>query len=121
MKPINDVDEYIALAPKEMQARFQELRACIVAAAPNAQESMSYGMPYYRYKRHLIYFALCKKHIGLYALTSPVLEEHKSELEGCVTPKGTVQLSLDKELPTALIESLVTAQVIKNDETEKGK
>ena len=60
MKPVKDVDEYIALAPKEVQAKLKELRATIMAAAPNAQERISYGMPYYYYKGRLVYFGLSK-------------------------------------------------------------
>jgi len=56
MKPIRNVDEYIALAPKEMQGKLKELRATIKAAAPRAQERISYGMPYYEYKGRLVYF-----------------------------------------------------------------
>jgi uncharacterized protein YdhG (YjbR/CyaY superfamily) len=78
-------------------------------------------MPTYEYKGRLIYFAIWKKHIGLYALTAPVLEEHKSDLEGYVTVKGTVQLPLDENLPIALIKKLVIAQAKKNDEAEKKK
>jgi uncharacterized protein YdhG (YjbR/CyaY superfamily) len=121
MKTVSDVDEYIALAPKEVQARLTELRATILAAAPNAQERISYGMPYYHYKGPLIYFQLWKRHIGLYALAPPVLDEHQSELRDYVTTKGTVRLPLDEELPIALIEGLVKAQVRKNDEAPKKK
>ena len=81
MKPVKDVDEYIALAPKEVQAKLKKLRATIMAAAPNAQERISYGMPYYYYKGRLVYFQLWPKHIGIYALAKPVLEEYQSELE----------------------------------------
>jgi uncharacterized protein YdhG (YjbR/CyaY superfamily) len=50
MKPVNNVDDYIAQAPEEVRARLQELRATIKAAARGAQERISYGMPYYEYK-----------------------------------------------------------------------
>ena len=56
MNTVNTVDEYIAQAPKEVQVKLQELRATIKAAAPLAQERMSYGMPYYEYKGRLVYF-----------------------------------------------------------------
>jgi uncharacterized protein YdhG (YjbR/CyaY superfamily) len=117
MKPTT-VDEYIAQAPQEAQSRLQELRATVKAAAPDAQERMSYGMPTYDYKGRLIYFALWKNHIGLYALTTPVLEAYKSELGDRVTPKGTVQLPLNEDLPTPLIEKLVKAQVKENERAE---
>jgi uncharacterized protein YdhG (YjbR/CyaY superfamily) len=121
MERVKDVDDYIANAPKEVQGRLKELRATIIAAAPNAQERISYGMPFYEYKGRLVYFQLWKKHIGIYALATPVLEEHKSELKGYVTAKGTVRLPLDEELPIALIKKLITAQVKEKDEAETKK
>ncbi len=121
MKHPANVDEYIKLAPKEIQARLEELRATIIAAAPHARERISYGMPHYEYKGQLIYFALWKKHIGLYALTTPVLEAHQNELKGYVTAKGTVQLPLDEELPTALITKLVQAQARQNDQAQSNE
>lgn len=117
MNPANNVDDYIAQAPKEVQARLQELRATIKAAAPGAQERMSYGMPYYEYKGRLVYFQLWKKHIGLYAL-SPDVEEYKSELQGYVNTKGTIRFPLNEKLPLPLIEKLVKARMRKNDEAD---
>src|SRR3954454_20435743 len=101
MKRVKDVDEYIALAPIEEQARLIKLRDIVKAAIPGVQERISYGMPYYEYKGRLVYFQLWKRHIGLYGLSTPVLEQHASELKGYVTPKGTVRLPLDEELPTS--------------------
>ena len=118
MKPTN-VDDYIAQAPEELQERLQRLRSTIVAAAPGAEERISYGMPYYKYKGRLVYFQLWPKHIGIYALAKPVLEQYKSELEGYVMNKGSVRFPLDEELPIALIERLVEARVKRNDEDEK--
>jgi uncharacterized protein YdhG (YjbR/CyaY superfamily) len=118
MKPAKDVDEYIAQAPKEAQERLQALRATILAAAPGATERISYGMPTYEYKGRLVYFALWKKHVGVYALTTPVLEAHKSELAGYVTSKGTIQLPLNETVLLELIERLVRAQVKENDKAD---
>ena len=117
MKPVKNVDEYIAQAPKEVQDKLQELRAVIRTTAPGAEERISYGMPYYDYKGRLVYFQLWKKHIGLYVPT-PVVEEHKSELKGYETTKATVRFPLDEKLPLALIEKLVQARVRKNDEAD---
>jgi uncharacterized protein YdhG (YjbR/CyaY superfamily) len=117
MKPVKNVDEYIAQAPKEVQDKLQELRAVIRTTAPGAEERISYGMPYYDYKGRLVYFQLWKKHIGFYVPT-PVVEEHQSELKGYETTKATVRFPLDEQLPLALIEKLVQARVRKNDEAD---
>jgi uncharacterized protein YdhG (YjbR/CyaY superfamily) len=121
MKLVKDVDEYIAGAPKDTQARLKAVRSAIRSAAPKAEERISYGMPYYHYKGRLVYFQLWKKHIGLYAIGAPILKEHKSELKDRVANKGTVRFPLDEKLPIALIKKLVKAQVKMKDEAAKKK
>ena len=115
MSPVKTVDEYIAQAPKELQEKLQELRAVIRAAAPGAEERISYGMPYYEYKGRLVYFQLWKKHIGFY-IPTPVVEEHKSELLGYETTNATIRIPLNEKLPLDLIKKLVEARKKKNDE-----
>ncbi len=116
-KAPKDVDEYIAGAPKEAQAKLKELRAAIREAAPAATERISYGMPYYDYKGRLVYFGLAKTHIGVY-IPTPVLEEHKSELRDFKTTQATLRIPLDKNLPVELIKKLVKARMKKNEKRE---
>lgn len=116
MEKPKDVDAYIASTPKEVQSKLRELRAAIKEAAPTARERIGYGMPYYDYKGRLAWFGLAKAHIGLY-IRPPVIEEHKSELEGYETTKSTVRFPLDKKLPIALIKKLVKARMKKNEAT----
>ncbi len=118
MKRVKDVDEYIKNAPKEVQDKLKELRKAIKEAAPDAEEKISYSMPYYGYKGRLAYFANAKNHIGLYVMP-PVIEDHKQELKGYETAKATVQFPLDEKLPIALIKTLIKAGVKKNDEKKK--
>jgi uncharacterized protein YndB with AHSA1/START domain/uncharacterized protein YdhG (YjbR/CyaY superfamily) len=116
-KPSKSVDAYIAAAPKEVQPKLREVRAAIIEAAPDAAESISYGMPYYSYKGRLAWFGLHSSHIGLY-LRPPVVEEHKSELIGYGTTKSAVHLPLDKKVPVPLIKRLVRASMKKNEARE---
>lgn len=120
MKNVKGVDEYIANAPKELQEKLKELRAAIRSAVPDAAEKISYGMPYFGYKGRLVYFALAKKHLGLY-IPPPVIEEHQKELKDYVTAKSTVQFPLDKKLPIRLIKKLVKARVKQNDQNGNKK
>ncbi len=108
-----DVGEYIARTPKEIQERLQKIRAAIREAAPSAVESISYGMPYYEYNGRLAWFGLAKAHIGLY-LRPPVVEDHKDELTDYETTKSTVRFPLDKKIPVRLIKKLVKARMEKN-------
>ncbi len=70
--PPMNVDEYIAATPKQLQPKLREVRAAIRETAPDAIESISYGMPYYSYngksgiKARLCYFGLLKENIAFY-------------------------------------------------------
>lgn len=114
MKKFTTVDEYIANAPKEVQAKLKELRKIIKEVAPEAEEKISYGMPYYDYKGRLAYFAYAKNHIGLYAMPS-YLEGHESDIKKYRTGKATLSFPLDKELPIGLIKKLLEVGVKYNE------
>ena len=115
MASVKTVDEYIAQAPTAVQDKLHELRTMIKTTAPDAEERISYGMPYYYYKGRLVYFQLWKNHIGFYVPT-PIVEEHQTELEGYETTGATIRFPLDQPLPLALIATLVKARMRKNDE-----
>lgn len=113
--PVTDVDGYIAAAPREVRAQLAGLRKTIRAAAPGAEESISYGMPFYKYRGARVSFAAFKQHIGFFGVAS-VIEEYRDELEGySQTAKGTIHFPLDKPLPVALIRKLVKARIRKNE------
>jgi uncharacterized protein YdhG (YjbR/CyaY superfamily) len=113
------VDEYIAQAPKEIQARLKQIRAAIKATAPGAEEKLSYSMPYYGYKGRLAYFAAFTKHIGLY-IPTPTIEEHAKELGVWATSKATVQFPHEKKLPISLVKMLIKARVTTNERVRKS-
>lgn len=112
-----DVSEYISRAPKEVQGKLKEVRAAIKAVAPEAAESISYGMAFYNYKGRLAWFGLQKGYIGLY-IRPPVIEEHKKELAGYTGTKSAIHLPLNEKMPISLIKKLVTARVKKNEAGE---
>lgn len=109
---IRSVDEYIAVAPEQARAKLVQLRNIVKAAAPKAEERISYGMPYYKYHRALVGFAAYKNHIGLYgALT----EEQRHEFRDYEITKGTIRLPLDRPLPIKLIKKLIKERVEHNE------
>jgi uncharacterized protein YdhG (YjbR/CyaY superfamily) len=108
-----DIDEYIAAFPPDVQAILQKIRATIHAAAPEAQESISYAMPTFSQNGYLVYFAAYKKHIGFYP--APIgVEQFKDEIAEYETGKGTLQFPLAKPIPYDLISKIVTYRVQEN-------
>ena len=112
MTVAKDVDDYIAAAPKQVQAKLVQLRKIVKAVAPESRERISYGMPYYEYHGALAGFAAFKNHIGFFGALS---KKDQREFKGYETAKGTVRFPLDKPLPVALIKKLVKARVIRNN------
>jgi uncharacterized protein YdhG (YjbR/CyaY superfamily) len=119
IKSIN-VDGYIAGFPVEIQKRLEQIRATIRKAAPGAEEVISYGMPAFRAKRILVYFAGYIEHIGFYPTSSGIIN-FKDELSGYKTAKGSVQFPHDRPIPLRLIAEIVKFRVEENLINKKAK
>jgi uncharacterized protein YdhG (YjbR/CyaY superfamily) len=102
MKP-ESMDDYIASFPKEIQKILKQIRSAIKKASPEAEETISYAIPAFKYKgRILLYFAAHKNHIGLYPAPRGI-EAFKKELSNYEGGKGTVQFPFIKPMPLNLI------------------
>lgn len=109
----SSIDAYIATFPPEIQEKLEAIRETIKAAAPDAEEKISYQLPTFALKGNLIHFAAYKNHIGLYPTPSGILA-FKDELSRYESSKGTVKLPLDEPLPLDLIAKIVIARVEEN-------
>lgn len=109
------VDAYILNFPAEVREKLEELRAIIRAAAPEAEETISYGMPAYKRHKVLVYFAGYKGHVGLYP-TGQGIEAFAQELGPYVWSKGAVQFPLDVPLPEDLIRRMVRYRLEREEE-----
>jgi uncharacterized protein YdhG (YjbR/CyaY superfamily) len=107
------IDEYIAAFPADVQKILQELRATIQAAAPDAEEKISYQMPTFFLNGNLVHFAAFKNHIGFYPAPQGI-EAFKGELSKYKGAKGSVQFPLDKPLPLKLIGRIVKFRAAEN-------
>ena len=107
------IDEYIATFPEEIQKILEELRATIKAAAPEAEEKISYQIPTFALKGNLVHFAAFKNHIGFYP-TSSGTQAFKKELSIYDGAKGTVRFPINKPLPLKLISKIVKFRVAEN-------
>jgi len=118
-KPKN-IDEYIAAFPENIQVMLAELRATIQAAAPAAEEKISYQMPTFALNGNLVHFAAFKNHIGLYPAPTG-LEAFQEELSVYKTGKGSVQFPIDQPLPLDLIRKIVQYRVAENAQRAAAK
>jgi uncharacterized protein YdhG (YjbR/CyaY superfamily) len=109
-----NVEEYIGSFSDEIQTVLLKLREIIIKNAPNAQETISYGIPAYKLnKKPLVYFAAYKTHIGFYA-TPTGHEAFKEQLAEYKQGKGSVQFPINKKIPFELIKDIVKFRVEEN-------
>ena len=112
------ITEYIYAAPKEARKKLREMRACIRAAAPGANESLKWGMPAFSYRRILVTFAAFKHHIGFYPTPSAV-RAFANELRPFVTANASIQFPLEKPLPLSLIRKITAFRVRESIEKDE--
>ena len=114
------IDEYIASFPEDTQKILEEIRATIRAAAPEAEEKISYQMPTFFLKGNLIHFAAFKNHIGIYPTPSGT-QAFKDEISMYQGAKGSIRLPIDEPMPLKLIGRIVKFRVTENLKRAKGK
>jgi uncharacterized protein YdhG (YjbR/CyaY superfamily) len=108
------IDAYIADFPEDIQRVLREVRETIRQTAPDAVESISYGMPTYKLRgKPLVYFAAFKNHIGFYA-TPTGHAAFAAEMARYKQGKGSVQFPLNEPMPLELIRRIVAFRVQEN-------
>ncbi len=119
-KPPQTIDEYIVAFPPDIQNLLQTMRRTVRAAAPDAAEKISYGMPTFYLHGNLVYFAAAKSHIGFYPMPSAI-ESFQVALAKFASSKGAVQFPLDQPLPLTLVTKMVKFRVKENLARAKAK
>jgi uncharacterized protein YdhG (YjbR/CyaY superfamily) len=109
----SNVDEYIALHPAAVRTGLKLIRKTIKAAAPGAEELISYRMPAYRLNGMLVFFAAVKKHYGFYPTAGPMIP-FREKLKVYETSKGAIRFPLDQPIPVKLISDIVKWKVKDN-------
>jgi len=109
------VDEYLAAVSEPDRAALEHLRTVIRAAAPGAEETISYRMPAYKYRGPLVFFAAFPHHLSLYGVSRPLLKAFRDDLAGFEVSGTTIHFSADRPLPDEVLTRLVRARVQENE------
>jgi uncharacterized protein YdhG (YjbR/CyaY superfamily) len=118
-KRFTTIDEYISTFPGETQAVLEKVRQAIQKAAPEAVETISYGIPTFNLNgKHLVFFAGWKQHISLYP-TPAGDEAFQQELSHYKRVKSTVQFPLEKPIPYDFVEQIVTLLMMESPAKER--
>ncbi len=118
MKNFQNIDDYIAKFPEDVQKVLEQIRVTIQKAAPQAEEAISYQIPTFKLNGNLVHFAAWKNHIGFYPTPSGT-KEFQKEIAKYVFAKGSIQFPLNEPMPLALITKIVNFRVKENEGKKK--
>lgn len=111
-----EIDAILAAMPQDKRDALQALRETIAAAAPEAQEAISYSLPAFRYRgRPLVSYGAASKHCAFYVMSPAVMDAHTELLAGYDTSKGTIRFKPDAPLSGDLVRTLVRARMAETD------
>jgi uncharacterized protein YdhG (YjbR/CyaY superfamily) len=112
-------DHYLAALSADKRSALEKLRGQIKAAAPDAEECVSYGIPGFRmHGKLLVSYGAGKKHCAFYS--GSIVREFKNELKNFdASGKGTIRFSVDKPLPAALVRRIVKARIAQQSNAER--
>jgi uncharacterized protein YdhG (YjbR/CyaY superfamily) len=106
------IDDYLAALTEDRRAALEKIRKAIRAAAPEAEECISYGLPAFRLNgKGLAALGAAASHCSYFPMSGKTVAKLARELEGYETSKGTIRFPPGKPLPAALVRKLVKARI----------
>ncbi len=115
-----EVDAFIAKYPPDVQQILQKIRGIIREVAPEANETINYGIPTFTLNGNLVHYSAFANHIGFYPTPSGI-EKFKSELSKYEGAKGSVKFPLDQPIPYELIRKITEFRVKEQQAKAKKK
>ena len=113
--PNPQVDAYIDGLPEARREPMRQLREAIRAAAPDAEEVITYRMPGFRaHGTFLVSYDAFKAHYSLFPASQAVIDGLGDEVAPHVKGRGTLQFAAAKPLPLDLIRRIVEIRVREN-------
>ena len=97
----------MAALPAAAREQLQKVRELAGAAAPDATEVISYGIPALRRKKAFLYFAGYENHISIYPRKVSTEEHFGAELVPFYSGKGTLKFKLGEPIPWDLIQRVL--------------
>ena len=122
MATLTSVEDYLETIPEDRRAAVETLRRTIMAAAPEAVETIAYQMPAFRSHggQFLVSYAAYKKHDSLFPASGAVVEALGDELTPYLAGKGTIRFPADRPIPIDLVSRIVAVRLAENGERARG-
>jgi uncharacterized protein YdhG (YjbR/CyaY superfamily) len=114
------VDTYLVAVPEPARSTLNKIRAAIRSVVPaEATEAISYGIPSFKYKGSLVFYAAFANHCSLFPGSKAVIKAFENDLRDYTLSKGTIRFPLDKPLPASLVKKIVKARLAENKSKER--
>jgi uncharacterized protein YdhG (YjbR/CyaY superfamily) len=113
-KPTTTVEDYLAALPEDTRIVLENLRRTILAAAPKAEEIISYQIPTYKLNGPLVHFMAGKSHCSFVTVDKTVLAGLQKELAGFKVSGTTIHFTAANPLPATLVKKIVKARLKQN-------
>lgn len=108
MEKFETVAAYFRSLPNDHREPLQKLRDTIAAAAPEAEEGITYSMPGFLLGgKGLVAYAAFKDHYSFFPMGTSAIEDYKDELGDHLTGKGTISFRYGERLPVTLVKKIV--------------
>jgi len=110
------VEDYLANLPPDQRAGVETLRRAARTGAPEATESIAYGMPALRShgRQFLVSYAAFKAHYSLFPASEAVVQACGDELTPYLSGKGTIRFPADRPIPATLVTKIVAVRFAEN-------
>lgn len=107
-----EIDDYLAAVDEPKRSTLEELRRSILAAVPDAEQCISYGMPAFKVRGKTVAgFAAFKNHLSYLPHSGSVIEALGDAVAGYESTKGSLHFPVDEPLPRGLVGKLVEARM----------
>jgi len=112
---MNTVDEYLSGLPDDVFLALENIRQIIQFLVPDAEETISYRVPSYKYKGMLVGFGATNNHCSFFVMSSTLLNDFQDEIKDFDTSTGTIRFTPDKPIPNDLITRIVMTRLAENE------
>ncbi len=107
-----EIDAYLNQLDEPKRSTLSQLRRDILAAIPDAQQCISYGVPGFKVDGKTVAgFAAFKNHLSYLPHSGSVFRELTDELDGYEKSSGAMRFAVDKPLPAELVNKLIAVRL----------
>ncbi len=104
------VDQYLDALPSAQRESLQQLRSKIQLLAPQAEETISYGVPAFKQNGILVYYAAFTHHMSLFVMPK-VLDQVRPMLGDRSTTKSAIHFTEDNPIPDTIVAQCIALRL----------